>query len=151
MYLYFVSVLQFGFITIFVAAFPLAPLFALLNNWVEVRLDAQKYVCENRRIVAERAENIGIWFKILHMLAHLAVISNVSYIYYIFTSRIIYCSLHNWDLFNLLNLNRRIHRTLSHPVCQLWLLERLMGIDEGFKYRHNTPRPIPKTSPHNAW
>lgn len=78
MCLYFVSVLQFGFITIFVAAFPLAPLFALLNNWVEVRLDAQKYVCENRRIVAERAENIGIWFKILHMLAHLAVISNVS-------------------------------------------------------------------------
>ena len=31
------TVLQFGFITIFVAAFPLAPLFALLNNWIEVR------------------------------------------------------------------------------------------------------------------
>lgn len=70
--------LQFGFITIFVAAFPLAPLFALLNNWVEIRLDAHKLVCETRRPVAERAENIGIWFKILHMLAHLAVISNVS-------------------------------------------------------------------------
>ena len=41
-------VLQFGFITIFVAAFPLAPLFALLNNWVEIRLDAQKFVCETR-------------------------------------------------------------------------------------------------------
>jgi hypothetical protein len=34
-------VLQFGFITIFVAAFPLAPLCALLNNWMEIRLDAQ--------------------------------------------------------------------------------------------------------------
>ena len=73
-----ISVLQFGFITIFVAAFPLAPLFALLNNWVEIRLDAQKFVCETRRAVAERAENIGIWFKILEMLAKLAVISNVS-------------------------------------------------------------------------
>ena len=72
------SVLQFGFITIFVAAFPLAPLFALLNNWVEIRLDAQKFVCETRRAVAERAENIGIWFSILEMLAQLAVISNVS-------------------------------------------------------------------------
>lgn len=61
------------------AAFPLAPLFALLNNWVEIRLDAQKFVCETRRTVAERAENIGIWCKILHMLAHLAVISNVSF------------------------------------------------------------------------
>lgn len=72
-----ISVLQFGFITIFVAAFPLAPLFALLNNWVEIRLDAQKFLCQTRRVVAERAENIGIWFKILNMLAHLAVISNV--------------------------------------------------------------------------
>ena len=45
---YLEMVLQFGFITIFVAAFPLAPLFALLNNWVEIRLDAQKFVCETR-------------------------------------------------------------------------------------------------------
>lgn len=30
-------VLQFGFITIFVAAFPLAPLFAMINNWTEIR------------------------------------------------------------------------------------------------------------------
>ena len=59
------------------AAFPLAPLFALLNNWVEIRLDAQKFVCETRRAVAERAENIGIWFTIMDMLAQLAVISNV--------------------------------------------------------------------------
>ena len=60
------------------AAFPLAPLFALLNNWVEIRLDAQKFVCETRRAVAERAENIGIWFSIMEMIAQLAVISNVS-------------------------------------------------------------------------
>ena len=73
-------VLQFGFITIFVAAFPLAPLFALLNNWVEIRLDAQKFVCETRRAVAERTENIGIWFRIMEMLAQLAVISNVGQI-----------------------------------------------------------------------
>ena len=29
-------VIQFGFITIFVAAFPLAPLFALINNILEI-------------------------------------------------------------------------------------------------------------------
>ena len=71
-------VLQFGFITIFVAAFPLAPFFALLNNWLEIRLDAQKFICATRRAVAERAENIGIWFRILDMLAQFAVITNVS-------------------------------------------------------------------------
>ena len=85
------SVLQFGFITIFVAAFPLAPLFALLNNWVEIRLDAQKFVCETRRAVAERAENIGIWFKIMEMLAQLAVISNVMHFQFISCMMIINC------------------------------------------------------------
>ncbi|XP_041953375.1 anoctamin-7 isoform X2 [Alosa sapidissima] len=69
-------VLQFGFITIFVAAFPLAPLFALLNNWAEVRLDAHKFVCEYRRPVAERAQKIGVWFTILEALSHLSVIVN---------------------------------------------------------------------------
>ncbi len=69
--------MQFGFITIFVAAFPLAPVFALLNNVVEIRLDAQKFVCSTRRPVGHQAKNIGIWLRILEFLAHLAVISNV--------------------------------------------------------------------------
>lgn len=72
------AVLQFGFITIFVAAFPLAPLFALLNNWVEIRLDAHKFVCEYQRPVAERAQNIGVWFNILEILSHMSVVANVS-------------------------------------------------------------------------
>lgn len=78
------TVLQFGFITIFVAAFPLAPLFALLNNWVEIRLDAQKFVCETRRPVADRAQDIGVWFSILDALAQLAVISNVRSLWKLF-------------------------------------------------------------------
>ena len=72
-----VAVLQFGFITIFVAAFPLAPLFALLNNWLEIRLDAHKFIRETRRPVAERCQNIGVWFTILDAIVQLAVISNV--------------------------------------------------------------------------
>nr|XP_019567227.1 PREDICTED: anoctamin-7 [Rhinolophus sinicus] len=73
---YLEMVLQFGFVTIFVAACPLAPLFALLNNWVEIRLDARKFVCERRRPVAQRAQDVGIWFPILAGITHLAVISN---------------------------------------------------------------------------
>ena len=34
--------IQYGFITLFVAAFPLAPFFAFINNIVEIRLDATK-------------------------------------------------------------------------------------------------------------
>ncbi|XP_023701847.1 anoctamin-7 isoform X2 [Cryptotermes secundus] len=102
---YLEMVLQFGFITIFVAAFPLAPLFALLNNWVEIRLDAQKFVCETRRIVAERAENIGIWFKILDMLAHLAVISNAFLIAFTseFLPKLLYQYEYDWNLVGYVN------------------------------------------------
>ncbi|GFY69158.1 anoctamin-7 [Trichonephila inaurata madagascariensis] len=97
---YLEMVLQFGFITIFVAAFPLAPLFALLNNWVEIRLDAQKFVCETRRVVAERAQNIGIWFSILELLAHLAVISNAFLIAFTseFLPKLLYEYEYSWDL-----------------------------------------------------
>ena len=77
-------VLQFGFITIFVVAFPLAPLFALLNNWVELRLDAQKLICDTRRPLAQKAASIGIWFDIITALAHLSVIFNVRLFFYLY-------------------------------------------------------------------
>lgn len=97
---YLEMVLQFGFITIFVAAFPLAPLFALLNNWVEIRLDAHKLVCETRRPVAERAQDIGVWFVILDALAQLAVISNAFLIAFTseFLPRLLYQYQYDWSL-----------------------------------------------------
>ncbi|KAL7635519.1 UNVERIFIED_CONTAM: hypothetical protein RMT77_014588 [Armadillidium vulgare] len=102
---YLEMVLQFGFLTIFVAAFPLAPLFALLNNWVEIRLDAKKFVCETRRPVAERAQNIGIWFTILDFMAHLAVISNGFLIAFTsdFIPRLLYKYEYNWNLVGYVN------------------------------------------------
>ena len=74
----FFPVIQFGFVTIFVAAFPLAPFFALANNIFEIRIDSDKFVCEVRRPIADRAQDIGIWFDILDSVAKIAVISNVS-------------------------------------------------------------------------
>jgi len=59
-----------------VAAFPLAPFFALANNIFEIRIDSDKIVCDLRRPVAHRAQDIGIWFSILSAVAKIAVISN---------------------------------------------------------------------------
>lgn len=70
--------LQYGFVTLFVAAFPLAPLFALLNNVAEIRLDAYKMVTQARRPLAERVEDIGAWFGILQTITYISVVSNVS-------------------------------------------------------------------------
>ena len=43
----------------FVAAMPLAPLLALLNNIIEIRLDAIQFVVDMRRPVAMKADSIG--------------------------------------------------------------------------------------------
>ncbi len=52
-------VIQYGLITIFVAALPIAPLLALINNFIEIRVDANKFVVVQRRVVAERAGSIS--------------------------------------------------------------------------------------------
>lgn len=52
-------VVQFSFTTIFVAAFPLAPLLALVNNVFEIRLDAIKMVSLERRLVPKKTNDIG--------------------------------------------------------------------------------------------
>ncbi|XP_071943623.1 anoctamin-4-like isoform X4 [Antedon mediterranea] len=68
--------IQFGWITIFVAAFPLAPLFALINNLLEIRLDAFKFISQLRRPFAARAQDIGAWYSILLAVGNLSVLTN---------------------------------------------------------------------------
>lgn len=69
------SVIQYGFITLFGLAFPLAPLLALINNVIEVRMDAMKMLRFIRRPVAQRARDIGVWFNIMTVVTKIAVSS----------------------------------------------------------------------------
>ncbi|XP_026323434.1 anoctamin-1-like isoform X3 [Hyposmocoma kahamanoa] len=73
---YLEMVLQYGFVTIFVAAFPLAPLFALINNVLEMRLDAKKFLRCYRRPVPQRVSDIGVWYRILDSIGKLSIITN---------------------------------------------------------------------------
>uniref|UniRef100_A0AAX7UAK2 Anoctamin n=1 Tax=Astatotilapia calliptera TaxID=8154 RepID=A0AAX7UAK2_ASTCA len=75
-YEYLEMVIQFGFITLFVASFPLAPLLALINNIIEVRVDAWKLTTQFRRPVAAKAHSIGAWEEILGGMAVLSVVTN---------------------------------------------------------------------------
>ena len=70
--------LPFVFIAIFVAGFLPAPLFAVLNNWVEIRLGHPQVRWEYPPPVAKRAQDIGICLLPLEAPAHLLVIMNVS-------------------------------------------------------------------------
>ncbi|NXH17292.1 ANO9 protein, partial [Bucco capensis] len=69
-------VIQYSFTTIFVAAFPLAPLLAFCNNVFEIQLDAMKMMRLHRRMVPRKAKDIGIWLQVLEAIGILAVIGN---------------------------------------------------------------------------
>ncbi|KAI6242583.1 Anoctamin [Aphelenchoides fujianensis] len=68
--------IQFGFCTLFVSAFPLAPFFALCNNILEIRLDAFKFIVSQRKPIPHPARSIGIWYTILDLISKLSVLSN---------------------------------------------------------------------------
>uniref|UniRef100_A0A672KYA2 Anoctamin n=1 Tax=Sinocyclocheilus grahami TaxID=75366 RepID=A0A672KYA2_SINGR len=96
---YMEMIIQFGFVTLFVASFPLAPLFALLNNIIEIRLDAKKFVAELRRPDAARGKDIGIWYNILRGVAKVAVIVNAFVISFTsdFIPRLVYQYMYSPD------------------------------------------------------
>ncbi|XP_055378980.1 anoctamin-5 [Condylostylus longicornis] len=96
---YLEMILQYGFVTLFVAAFPLAPLFALLNNIAEIRLDAFKMVTQARRPLAERVTDIGAWYGILRIITYTAVVSNGFVIAYTsdFIPRMVYKLMYSDD------------------------------------------------------
>ncbi|CAG8616143.1 5643_t:CDS:10, partial [Ambispora gerdemannii] len=71
-------VVQFGFISLFSTVFPLAPLFALLNNLVKIRTDAYKYITVMQRPIGFLAQNIGMWDTIIHVISFLSVLTNAT-------------------------------------------------------------------------
>ncbi|XP_032360910.1 anoctamin-6 isoform X1 [Etheostoma spectabile] len=94
-YEYLEMVIQFGFVTLFVASFPLAPVLALANNVFEIRVDAWKITTQFRRVVPEKAQDIGAWQPILQGIAILAVATNAMII--AFTSDMIPRLVYYWS------------------------------------------------------
>jgi len=73
-------VIQYGYIVLFVVAFPIAPLLALINNWFENKVDSKKLIAYYRRPLPKGAADIGMWFSILNVVSWVAVITNVGII-----------------------------------------------------------------------
>ncbi|KAK7008996.1 anoctamin-8 [Biomphalaria glabrata] len=70
--------IQFGYITLFSSAFPLAALCALFNNVIEIRSDAFKLCLTFQRPFGQRVDSIGIWQDVLLVFSVIAVIVNCS-------------------------------------------------------------------------
>lgn len=79
--------IQFGYVTLFVASFPLAPVLAYVSNLVEFRADGYQMLYLMRRPIPTGAEDIGTWLDIYQIIAIIAVITNSGLL--CFTMRVI--------------------------------------------------------------
>ncbi|KAJ3201608.1 Anoctamin-7 [Entophlyctis luteolus] len=70
------KIIQFGYVALFACSFPLAPLFALLNNVYELRADAFKMLVVSQRPEPFLAQDIGVWEDIIKVVAGISVATN---------------------------------------------------------------------------
>lgn len=77
---YLTLVIQFGYVSMFAAAMPFSPYIAFINNFFEPKNDANKLCNGSRRVIAENAENIGVWTSILKGIATVAIVCNLALI-----------------------------------------------------------------------
>jgi len=74
-------VTQFGYVSLWSTIWPLAPVMALVNNWLELRSDAFKITVHTRRPIPSRSDTIGPWLESLTFLTWLSALSNSALIY----------------------------------------------------------------------
>jgi len=69
---------QYGYTTLFVIAFPLTPLLALISAILEIKVDGGKLLLNYQRPVAKSAEDIGTWQTVYLIITILSVLSNLA-------------------------------------------------------------------------
>ncbi|CAG8784673.1 21260_t:CDS:2 [Gigaspora margarita] len=72
---------EYGYVSLFSSIWPLSPVFAFINNWIELRSDAIKLCEHTRRPIPKRADSIGPWLENLAILTWFSSITNPSLIY----------------------------------------------------------------------
>ncbi|PIK54087.1 putative anoctamin-8-like isoform X2 [Apostichopus japonicus] len=68
--------IQFGYVTLFSSAFPLAAFWALVNNVIEIRSDAFKLCTNKQRPFGQHVQNIGSWQYAMEVIGMLGVSVN---------------------------------------------------------------------------
>ncbi|KAF8511795.1 DUF590-domain-containing protein [Hysterangium stoloniferum] len=74
-------VTQYGYVTLWSTIWPLAPMMALLNNWLELRSDAFKITTHSRRPLPMRVDTIGPWLDSMAFISWLGALTNAALVY----------------------------------------------------------------------
>ena len=80
---YMQTTIQYGYIVLLSAAFPLGPFVALLVNNVQVRTDCYAFIHLYRRVMPSSAEDIGVFEKFFQMLNVAGVVTNAALSVYV--------------------------------------------------------------------
>lgn len=67
---------QFGYVFLFSAVYPMAAFWALANNLLEIRCDAFKLCCIYQRPMARKVKDTGAWQRAFQALCTLSVLTN---------------------------------------------------------------------------
>eukprot|EP00924_Labyrinthula_sp_SR-Ha-C_P009697 maker-scaffold_22-augustus-gene-3.59-mRNA-1 protein AED:0.56 eAED:0.56 QI:0/0/0/0.5/1/0.5/2/0/639 len=70
--------IQFGYMVLFIAAFPLAPALAMLSRSIEVWINATAILIKSRRPLLERAAGLGSWLEIFYVLLYIGIVLNAA-------------------------------------------------------------------------
>jgi len=92
-------VIQFGYVILFVAAFPLAPLMAFVSNYVAIRIGCWRLCQTYRRPEPRSAEYIGTWCDMLEIMSLLSVMSNLGLILFTGEYFLHYTWIQRWFFF----------------------------------------------------
>jgi len=92
-------VLQYGVLCFFLLAFPPCPMLALIQNLMEIRVDAFKYCRLTQRPDCDVAENISMWESLMATIGWVSIIINPAII--CFTSKALedYDTVEKWTFF----------------------------------------------------
>jgi hypothetical protein len=76
MFEYSTKIVQLGYVLLFTAPFALSPILACINNFIEMRVDAYKFLALYRRPFCDGADDIGSWEKVIGLLIYCGIITN---------------------------------------------------------------------------
>ncbi|XP_044750603.1 anoctamin-10 isoform X2 [Coccinella septempunctata] len=73
--------IQFGYVFLFSSVYPVAALWAFLNNVIEIRADAFKLCQLCQRPMSRRVKDIGAWQRAFEVLGGLSIVTNCGILY----------------------------------------------------------------------
>jgi len=73
---------NYGYTTLFVCAFPLAPTMACVSAYIQIRVDGWKHCQAYQRPTPKSAEDIGVWQSMIEVLSYLGVVYNLALLFF---------------------------------------------------------------------